>query len=320
MGGPAGPHLDLSGEEIRRVARVEALLLALSPDASPLLPPAVYALPLLRVLREAIDVLDSCAGSRLHRRMRRILERLVAYFETYDSAAPRLRLAALGNSPAHAVARWTQLLRELAEEVDHFRQRTVQLQLLRAFSVAVTPDQSEAARRLCVSSSLRRQLDTERIGLGQRCHGDSHTELGAIALKLSGRAAQLRSLAAPRSLPPVVVAAADEMLDAAAEMARRAFGDEANSDRVAFEIRSLFDHTIRPGHGRLETAVESLAPAPGDKDLRRKLDALREAAARLLWTAEDLTDGFFRGRRNVGLRWLVGRRSGERENDLFSPD
>jgi hypothetical protein len=102
-------------------------------------------------------------------------------------------------------------------------------------------------------------------------------------------------------------------------LAELAFHEEANSEQVAFEIRSRFDHTIVPGHRRLDAAVQGVPPVLGDPDVRRRLDAVREAAARVVWTAEDLTDGFFRMRRNVGLRWLLGRRSDDREDDLLSP-
>jgi hypothetical protein len=316
----------LTNDEIRRVARVEVLLAAICPDAAPLASPEIYALPLVRVLREAVAKMRASGIRRspVYRRAMRVLKRLVLYYSAYDPYAPLIRAPSLARFPADAVKRWEKLIRQLGRDgVEHFRQRTVQLQLVRALSVAITPDQSETNRRVCASPSLRRQLDTERIGLGRRCRGDSHTELATFALKLRGRIKLLRSATDRGPFPPAVAAAAGELLEAANELANLAdlaLRNGVNSENLSFAVRSLFDNTIRPGYGRLEAAVQSVPPVLGDPDLRRRLNAVREAAARMMWTAEDLIDGFFRERRNVGLRWLLGRRSGEREDDLLSPD
>jgi hypothetical protein len=307
----------LEDDQVYRVARVEVLLGGLRSTSFALLPPAAYALPLVRrigsVLRQLSGVNSACA-----RRAICVLELLLTHLEHYDVAAEPMRLPRLSHFPTDAAAHWDRLLRTLgAGGVRLLQQRTVRLQLVRALHVAAAPHADPLARWLCAHPALLRQWSVERVGLGQRCRGDSRTEFGVMQLKLRRRARTLASALLTAHLPGEPRETVRRVAGAIEELSALCAGE--NSAILPFAVADLYDNTIRPMHAHLDESLRRLVAGVGILGPCDPLHQLRDAAQRVVWTAEDLTDGFFRAKRNVGLRRLIGLRDGERWDDLFSP-
>ncbi len=314
----------LTPEEIHRVARVEVLLAAVAPGEPPLLPSTAYALPLLRMVQTALRLLLLSGRAKTSRKTQLavcVLQRLEAYYAQYQAWSPRLQIPRLGKFPQDAVKKWSELLQTLETQGHAFlRQQPFKRQLSRALHVAITPNQSPLSQRLCASPSLLRQWTTERVGRGRRCRNDMYTELSLFGAKLRGRMAALAKALACEPLPPSVLDGANELQQAAREFADVCFGGREGDGDLSLAARANYVTSIQLEYTRLESRLAELLPLLTDPELRRRLDNVRCSAQRVVWTVEDVSDGFLRVRRNAGLRWLLCHRGHDRLRDVLSPE